>query len=138
MTESQSTFGTWPSLSYLDAEAAIGYLVEVVGFTESAVYRSEGGARAVDHAELLWPTGGGIMFGSDAGAGGWTGASRVGHGSMYLYTPEVAAVAERVARAGWRVLRPLQSTDYGSTEFAFADPEGNAFSVGTYAGHHAG
>ena len=138
MTAQQGTFGTWPSLSYTDAEAAISYLVEVLGFTESVVYRGEGSGRAVDHAELLWPTGGGIMFGSDTGSDGWAGSSRVGHGSMYLYTPDVAAVAARVEQAGWRMLRPLKSTDYGSTECAFLDPEGNAFSVGSYAGHQNG
>jgi len=32
------------------------------------------------------------------------------------------------------VLRPLAETDYGSTEFAFLDPEDNAWSVGSYRG----
>jgi uncharacterized glyoxalase superfamily protein PhnB len=35
------------------------------------------------------------------------------------------------------VLRPLNETDYGSREFAFTDPEGNAWSVGTYRGERA-
>ena len=138
MTTSSSTIiiGTWPALSYRDAEAAIGFLVDVVGFTESVVHRGAG-ARAVDHAELLWPGGGGIMFGSDAGTENWTGSSRIGRGSIYLVSPDVRAIADRVAAAGWRILRQVNETDYGSTEFAFQDPEGNSFSVGTYAGHQA-
>ena len=41
------------------------------------------------------------------------------------------ALAARVTAAGWKVLRQLNDTDYGSREFAFLDPEGNAWSVGT-------
>lgn len=125
--------GTWPTLSYADAEAALTALTTVVGFTEQVVYRE--GDRPVSHAELRWPGGGGIMFGSDQGAANWAGSSRVGTGSMYLAIDDVQAVADRVQAAGWRILRPVATTDYGSTEFAFLDPEGNAFSVGTYDGH---
>src|SRR6476469_6272665 len=49
--------GVWPSLSYRDAEAAIGYLVDVVGFIESVVHRG-GPDRPIAHAELTWPDGG--------------------------------------------------------------------------------
>jgi len=31
-------------------------------------------------------------------------------------------------------VRELHRTDYGSDEFALADPEGNLWSFGTYAG----
>jgi len=129
--------GTWPSLSYLDAEAAVGYLTSVVGFTESIVYRG-GDGRAVGHAELLWPEGGGIMFGSDTGEARWSEkAGGPGRGTVYLATSDVDAIHSRVRDAGWRILRPIQQTDYGSTEFGFLDPEGNAWSVGSYQGHQA-
>ena len=36
------------------------------------------------------------------------------------------------------VIRPLASTDYGSQEFAVRDPEGNAWSFGTYRGEPRG
>ena len=125
--------GTWPTLSYRDAEAAIGYLVDVVGFTVSVVHRSAD--RPVAHAELRWPDGGGIMFGSDQGEQRWSGAAGApGTATAYLSTDDVAGVAVRVTEAGWRVLRPLAETDYGSTEFAFLDPEGNTWSVGSYRG----
>lgn len=125
--------GAWPTLSYQDAEAAIGYLVDVVGFTVSVVHRSAD--RPVAHAELRWPSGGGIMFGSDQGEQRWSGpAGAPGTATAYLSTDDVAGVASRVTEAGWRVLRPLAETDYGSTEFAFLDPEGNAWSVGNYRG----
>jgi len=47
-------------------------------------------------------------------------------------------VAARVAAAGWTVLRELTDTDYGSRELAFLDPEGNAWTVGSYRGAQAG
>lgn len=132
-TGTTTTPGVWPTLSYRDAEAAVGYLVDVVGFTVSVVHRSPD--RPVAHAELRWPDGGGIMFGSDQGEQRWSGgAGAPGTSTAYLSTDDVAGVAARVTEAGWRVLRPLAETDYGSTEFAFLDPEGNAWSVGSYRG----
>lgn len=136
MTTATTDPGTWPTLSYRDAEAAIRYLVDTVGFVESAV--SRGAERPVEHAELRWPGGGGVMLGSDPAGGRWSGAAGgPGTGATYLSTPDVAAVFDRVRAAGWAVLRPLQQTDYGSTECGFADPEGNAWSVGSYRGADA-
>lgn len=51
----------WPCLAYTDARGAIRFLVGTLGFTESACY---GEGDTVDHAELTWPYGGGIMLGS--------------------------------------------------------------------------
>ena len=133
-TAQRAAPGVWPTFSYRDAEAAVTYLVEVVGFTESAVMRGDAN-RPISHAELLWPAGGGIMFGSQPPGESWSGkAGGPGTGTAYLSCDDVDAVAARVTGAGWEVLRPLQETDYGSREFAFLDPEGNAWSVGTYRG----
>jgi len=129
-----STPGVWASLTYRDAEAALRYLVQVVGFTESVVYRGDPD-RPITHAELLWPDGGGIMFGSEPVGGRWSGgAGGPGTSTAYLSSDDVDGIAARVSAAGWQVLRPLAETDYGSREFAFLDPEGNAWSVGTYRG----
>ncbi len=126
--------GVWPTLSYRDAEAALRYLVDVVGFTESAVMRGDP-ERPITHAELAWPDGGGIMFGSEPAGGRWSGKTGgPGTSTAYLSSDDVSGIAERVTAAGWQVLRPLAETDYGSLEFAFLDPEGNAWSVGTYRG----
>ena len=135
-TTTSTRIGAWPTFMFRDADAALEYLVSVIGFRESAVYRGDDGTIA--HAELLWPDGGGIMFGADKGQDGWPGsAGAPGTSTTYLVTTDVDSVASRVEGAGWRVLRPVHATDYGSTEFAFLDPEGNAWSVGTYAGAHA-
>ncbi len=51
----------WPTLRAHDARALIRFLVDAFGFEETVVYRE--GDR-VDHAQLSWPPGGGIMLGS--------------------------------------------------------------------------
>ncbi len=133
-TETATAPGAWITIQFGDADAALGYLVGVIGFVEHAVYRGEDGA--IQHAELLWPAGGGMMMGADRGEERWSGsAGAPGTQSSYLCTPDVAGVARRVADAGWRIIRPLADTEgYESREIAFLDPEGNAWSVGTYAG----
>lgn len=52
----------------------------------------------------------------------------------YVVTADPSVVRERAASLGARVVQELHRTDYGSDEFALADPEGNLWSFGTYAG----
>ena len=120
----------WPTLRATDARALIRFLVDVVGFEETAVY---GEGDVVHHAELSWPLGGGIMLGSarDDGADGPTAP---GACSAYIVVDEPDALYERVTAAGADVIRKPDDTDYGSREFALRDPEGNLWSFGTYRG----
>ncbi|WP_072806873.1 VOC family protein [Rhodococcoides yunnanense] len=119
----------WPCFRYEDPRAAIRFIVEVLGFTEAAVY---GEGDRVDHAELRWPGGGGVMLGSVKD--GDPPGERPGVGSVYVVTSEPDAVFERVVRAGARVTRPMREEDYGSRGFTCGDPEGVQWSFGTYAG----
>lgn len=122
----------WPTLRAADARALIKFLVEVFGFEETVVY---GEGDRVDHAQLSWPAGGGIMLGSAADRGPddkWT--LRPGSFGAYAVTDDVDAIHDRAVRAGAEIIRPLQDTDYGSHEFAARDPEGNLWSFGTYRG----
>jgi uncharacterized glyoxalase superfamily protein PhnB len=131
--------GTWPTVSYRDADAALAFLADVLGFTAVTVHRG-GPERPVTHAELRWPGGGGVMLGSEPVGGRWSGgAGAPGTSAVYLSTSVAGldAVAARVRDAGWVVLRSLAETDYGAREMAVADPEGNAWSVGTYLGADA-
>ena len=119
----------WPAFRAGDAPALIRFLRDVLGFTETLVVRD---GDLVVHAELAWPPGGGVMLGSvrdDDGAAGHAGRT-----GAYLVTDDVDAVFERVRAAGAEITRPLTGTDYGSREFSLRDPEGNAWSVGTYRG----
>ena len=51
----------WPTLRARDARGLIRFLVEAFGFEEVVVYGEDG---HVDHAQLSWPLGGGVMLGS--------------------------------------------------------------------------
>ena len=121
----------WPTLQARDARALIRFLVEAFGFEETAVY---GEGDHVDHAELAWPPGGGVMLGSVKQRPEGGGATPPGAFGAYVVTDEPDALVARATAAGARVTRELQVTDYGSRDFAVLDPEGNTWSFGTYRG----
>jgi len=124
----------WPTLQARDARALIDLYTRVFGFAATAVY---GEGDRVDHAQLDWPEGGGIMLGSHQPDGEWT--TQPGTGAAYVVTDRVEEVWQRVQGApGFTVLRPLASPDYGGQEFSVADPEGNRWSFGTYRGEPRG
>jgi uncharacterized glyoxalase superfamily protein PhnB len=52
----------WPVLHYDDTRAALRHLVDVLGFQELVVAADDDGD--VMHAELGWPDGGRLVFGS--------------------------------------------------------------------------
>ncbi|MEO6958066.1 MAG: VOC family protein [Antricoccus sp.] len=126
--------GVWLSMSYADAPAAISFLSKAFGFEVSAQYDNADDSSKVDHAELLWPLGGGIMLGSARESN----RDVVKQGSSaYVVTDEPDALYERAIAAGAVEVRALNEQDYGSREFAVSDPEGNIWSFGTYRGHQA-
>ncbi len=122
----------WPTLRARDARALIRFLVDAFGFEETVVY---GDGDRVDHAQLCWPPGGGIMMGSvretDATSGLLT---TPGSFSAYVVTDEPDATCERARAAGAEIITEPYDTDYGSRDFAARDPEGNRWSFGTYRG----
>ncbi len=122
----------WPTLRARDARALITFLVDAFGFEDTVVY---GEGDRVDHAELAWPPGGGIMLGSVRDTDeddSW--ALRPGGFGAYVVTDEPDALFARATAAGAEILTELHETDYGSRDFAAADPEGNRWSFGTYRG----
>jgi uncharacterized glyoxalase superfamily protein PhnB len=122
----------WPTLRAGDARALIKFLVDAFGFEETVAY---GEGDRVDHAELSWPPGGGVMLGS-VRAGDETDHWPVQPGSFgaYVVTDDPDGVYERAAKAGAEVISGLHETAYGSRDFAVRDPEGNRWSFGTYRG----
>ncbi|WP_176459377.1 MULTISPECIES: VOC family protein [unclassified Rhodococcus (in: high G+C Gram-positive bacteria)] len=128
MTETRTT--VWPCLRYDDARTAIRFLVDVVGFTEAAVH---GEGDRVDHAELRWPEGGGVMLGSVRADGALTGLP-AGVGCAYVVTDRPDEIHARVVAAGVTITQPLRDEDYGSRGFTCRDAEGVHWSFGTYAG----
>jgi uncharacterized glyoxalase superfamily protein PhnB len=122
----------WPSLRARDARALIRFLIDAFGFEEVVVY---GDGDRVDHAQLSWPPGGGIMLGSAPEArSGDDRPLEPGTFGCYVVTDEPDALFARATAAGATVLRELNDTDYGSRDFAVRDPEGNQWSFGTYRG----
>ncbi|WP_369130508.1 VOC family protein [Modestobacter roseus] len=121
----------WPAFRARDARALIRFLVDALGFEETAVY---GEGPAVQHAQLSWPPGGGVMLGSvrDVPDDPWP--AQPGSAAAYLVTDDADAVHARAVGAGADVVQQLHDTDYGGREFAVRDPEGNLWSVGTYRG----
>jgi uncharacterized glyoxalase superfamily protein PhnB len=119
----------WPTLRANDAPALIRFLVDVVGFEETAVYRD---GDLVAHAQLSWPLGGGVMLGSVRPDGEW--ALTPGTFGAYVVTDDPDGLYAKVVAGGARVVRELVDQEYGSREFAIADPEGNLWSFGTYRG----
>jgi uncharacterized glyoxalase superfamily protein PhnB len=120
----------WPTLSAQDARGLIAFLVGAFGFEETVVY---GEGDRVDHAELTWPPGGGVMLGSSSGAA--TGPCPPGTFRAYVVCDDPDALFARAVDNGAAVVSALHDTDYGSRDFAVRDPEGNQWSFGTYRGH---
>jgi uncharacterized glyoxalase superfamily protein PhnB len=115
-----------PTLRYKDAKGAIDFLERAFGLERKAVYENEDGT--VGHAELTYGRGM-VMLGS-SGAG--DPQFETAHSSIYVIVPDTDATYERAKAAGAEITRELQDTNYGSREFSARDPEGNAWSFGTY------
>jgi uncharacterized glyoxalase superfamily protein PhnB len=119
----------WPTLRANDARALIRFLIDAFGFQETVVY---GEGDRVDHAQLSWPEGGGIMLGSvrdDAAV-----PTQPGTFGAYVVTADPDTLHDRAKAAGAEIIMDLHDTDYGSRDFAARDPEGNRWSFGTYRG----
>ena len=132
MTQNTPPPQVWPTLRARDARALIKFLVDAFGFEETVVY---GDGDRVDHAQLSWPLGGGIMLGS-VREGDEVDDWPVPPGTFgaYVVTDDPDGLYERAAKAGAEVIKDLHETDYGSRDFAVRDPEGNRWSFGTYRG----
>lgn len=133
MTDSTVRTGAaiWPTMIYRDARAAIAFLERAFGFETSACY---GEGEVVEHAELAWPGGGGIMLGSMR-EGSVLQCMPPGSGSVYVVVDDPDALYERARASGATITRELRNEqDYESRGFTCQDPEGVYWSFGTYRG----
>ena len=121
----------WPTLRARDGRALIKFLVEAFGFEEIVIY---GDGDRVDHAQLAWPEGGGIMLGSARESADDPWPLRPGTFGAYVVTDHPDELFARASAAGATVVTGLHETDYGSRDFSVTDPEGNRWSFGTYRG----
>ncbi len=126
----------WPALRYDDAHAAIRFLIDAFGFEQVALYENQE-KNLVDHCEMRWPGGGGVMLGSSARVDSTISGLPPGTGSVYVVTDDPDGLFKRSTAAGATVVAELRDEDYGSRGFTVRDPEGVYWSFGTYAGAKA-
>ena len=124
----------WPTFRYRDAKAAISFLQRAFGFEVVAEYANAEDPQKIDHAELAWPGGGGLMLGSVRDDDGVMTKTGVAAGSVYIATDEVDELYARAIDAGATEVMGLTEQDYGSRDFSVQDPEGVLWSFGTYRG----
>jgi uncharacterized glyoxalase superfamily protein PhnB len=117
------------SVSYHDAPSAIDWLVASLGFR--VLERHDLPDGGIAHARLAW--GDGMIFVSTRAADGpW---SITGPASIALNQADAAAVDalhQRTFATGAEIIEQLHDAPYGSHQFSVRDPEGNAWTVGTY------
>ena len=121
-----------PALRYRDADAALEFLKRAFGAREKEVHRDDSGA--IQHAELLLGAGM-VMVGQydDTGVlGGEPPRPLASTISLYVVVSDPDAHHATAVAAGANVVRELEDMDYGSREYSVRDPEGNAWSFGTY------
>jgi uncharacterized glyoxalase superfamily protein PhnB len=124
----------WPIISFRDARAGARFLADAFGFEERAMYARDGDPNVIEHGEMRWPRGGGIMFGTSGKDDSPFGQRTPGNDSVYVVCDDPDALFARATAAGAEVVRKLKDEDYGSRGFTVRDPEGNLWSFGTYGG----
>ncbi|MEO6987232.1 MAG: VOC family protein [Aquihabitans sp.] len=124
------TIGLWQTLRCDDADAEIAWLI-AIGFTEHGVFRSDEDETIVEHAQLVWPGGGGVMLGSHRDGTEWKQGT--GNAGTYLVTDDPEGLyASAVAAGATSVMEPTEQ-HYGGRDAIVRDPEGNLWSFGDYA-----
>ncbi|MDX6377243.1 MAG: hypothetical protein QOE98_1546 [Gaiellaceae bacterium] len=131
---SNTTTHLWPTMVFHDAPAAMQFLQDAFGFEELARYTRADDPSVVEHGELRWPAGGGIMVSSAGKDDSAFGRRPAGVGSVYIVCDDPVALLARATAVGADIVRGLVDEDYGSRGFTVSDPEGNLWSFGTYAG----
>jgi uncharacterized glyoxalase superfamily protein PhnB len=119
------------TLRFKDAVAGIEFLQAGLGFELAASYAAENDPTRIEHAEMSWPGGGGIMLGSS------DDPVQIGRAEAYLVVPTDAEVdrvhAQALAHCASQVREPADM-DYGGRGSTVQDPEGNTWSLGSYRG----
>ena len=131
---SNSPSALWPVLTFHDARAEMEFLHSAFGLEETAIVAREDDPTIIEHGEMRWPSGPGIMFGSAGKDDSPFGTRQPGNESVYVVCDDPDALFARATGAGAEVVRGLRDEDYGSRGFTVRDPEGNLWSFGTYAG----
>jgi uncharacterized glyoxalase superfamily protein PhnB len=117
----------FPCITFRDAHASIDFLERALGAERVTVYEDDDGR--VNHAELR--IGETVVMAGDERAG--SKATPPGVSVLYVVVPDADAAYERARAAGAEVTEPVDQS-YGSRDITVTDPDGNRWSLGTYAG----
>ena len=117
----------FPCITFRDAKASLRWLAEVLGAEQVAAYEDDEGR--ISHAEIR--IGESVVMCGDERAG--SKATPPGVSVVYVVIPDADAAYERAEAAGAEVTEPVEQ-DYGSRDITVTDPDGNRWSLGTYAG----
>ena len=120
----------FPCITFRDASASIDWLERALGAERVAVH--EDGDGRIAHAEVR--IGESLVMCGDELAG--SRATPPGVSVVYVVVPDADAAYERARAAGAEVTEPVDQ-DYGSRDVTVTDPDGNRWSLGTYAGEGA-
>lgn len=119
------------SLRYRDAPAALRFLADGLGFSTAGSYPAPEDPQRIQHAQLDWSGGGGIMLGST------TDDAEVGVAKAYLVVDadaDVDRLHRQALEHGFTAERDPADMPYGGRGSTVRDPEGNAWSLGSYPG----
>lgn len=127
-----------PTLRYDDAPAAIDFLCDAFGFTRHAVFANAGDPTRIDHAELRH--GDAVLMLGSAVPTDWAAQAplrSVGQAggntqTVYVVVDDVDAHADRARVAGADIFVEPHAPDYGGRVYGARDPEGYAWSFGSY------
>ncbi len=117
----------FPCITFRDAAASIEWLERALGAERVAVHEDDDGR--VAHAEVR--IGESLVMCGDERVS--SRATPPGVSVVYVVVPDADAAYERARAAGAEVSEPVDQ-DYGSRDITVTDPDGNRWSLGTYAG----
>ncbi|MFN2260168.1 MAG: VOC family protein [Parasphingopyxis sp.] len=128
-----------PCLCYEDAPAAIDFLCDAFGFERRAVYADDEDPSLIHHAQLALD-GNLIMLSTATTGEEWSEAAAMktprqaaaNTVSIYVVIDDVDAHCARARAAGATIIREPRDEDYGGRDYGALDPEGYAWSFGSY------
>ena len=133
MEQSDLKASVIPGMRYRDAQAAIEWLCDVLGFERRLVVPD--GAGGVAHTELTLGNGM-IMLGSYREDPDGITVAPNPNGLLtqnaYIVVNDIETSYERVQAAGANIIEQIEEQSYGGSLFSVRDPEGQLWHVGSY------